>query len=218
MTTLNDWSLSFLQEWEFFERKLFDLGKDFGKNRDLDWHPSSNILTLVMVHKPVIVKEEPWILKLVVIEFLIRINPLLLHFFIFVALIEPSRFNSMFHPASHTQPTKLVFAQLTSHMVTSLILFNWPLAFRAFLSASFNPPFRFTHTWVLLFPFVCYFTWTRFMFFIATCKAKRTSTLTNSFSFPLVLRLNTKLTTWERTPFHIFVIICKGTTSKFLVS
>jgi len=63
----------------------------------------------------------------------------LLQFFVFVALVIATCLLTMLLPVSEAKPAKLMRAELASHMIATLVLFNWFFTLRALFRVGHDP-------------------------------------------------------------------------------
>ena len=106
------------------------------------------------------------------INLLLKTRVVFLHLFKFVALVISSCRWSMLAPFTHANPTKVVFTELASHVVTTLIFFNRSFTAWTWFCVCHNP--RYVLTFCLAFdvPFLCCLTITRLVRTFIACKAE----------------------------------------------
>jgi len=150
---------------------------------------------------------------------------LLLEVRIFLHLVELVAFIistcgwPMLWPLSEADPTEIVLAQLTSHMVTACTFFNRSLAARTRLRISHNPGDILTLCLPFFNPFLRCFTIARLMWTLLTWKAEGHTTNTGDFicgsvHFPFEAVFTSSF--W--TPFDHWIIVSKRLAEPFPVS
>jgi len=85
----------------------------------------------------------------------------LLHFFILVALVVPSRLLAMLLPVPEAEPAKLVAAEPTVHVIAPLVLLNGFPALGTLLGVRHYPSYVFTLIRVFSLPIYCLITGAR---------------------------------------------------------
>jgi len=109
-------------------------------------------------------------------------------------------------PISKTEPAKFIptSTMFTSHIITSLILFNWSLAFWAIFCVNKKPLCCSSTPLISLLPLSCKITCARLMIFLATLKAEDPSTRAFNCICSYGLYFNTIVTIWSWAPSHRF--------------
>ena len=139
------------------------------------------------------------------------------HFFIgvfqvsiYITIIITTCLWAVLCPVSKAQPTKAIITFSTSHVHTTLVLFNISIAFWTRFTISLYPSQVFRIILFLFVPKSNLFTWCWLVLFLSTFKAKACATITlHCILVSKVWSFNnvTALDVW--TPLDIFVVICK---------
>lgn len=121
----------------------------------------------------------------------------------------------MLLPGAEAHPAKVCTANFALHMITTLILFNGPLAFwiRTHFGISDDPRQVLTLTRILQLPLLIHFAVCRPVLFLATLEAKTISALAINNMLRVVFRnsLRCEVTLLRvGTPLDILVVVSKG--------
>ena len=115
------------------------------------------------------------------VNLLLKIRVFFLHLFKFVTLVIASCRWSMLTPFTHANPTKVVFTELASHMVTALIFFDRSFTAWTWFCVCHDPCYVFTLCLAFDVPFLCCFTVARLMGTFVACKAEVDATYAMHF-------------------------------------
>lgn len=173
-----------------------------------------------MINIPLKVKHilRQLILRILLLLFLRPNIPRLLHLLILITVIVPTRALPMLLPISQTQPTKLMPTQLTSHMVTSLVLFNRLLTLGAALRIGQDPVNVLTFIRIFYPPGMSLLTGARLMRLVSALEAVPVAALAQNVRNTHILVLHAVVAPLKGTPSHILVIVSKGLTRPLSVS
>jgi len=105
---------------------------------------------------------------------------LFLQDFIFVAIVVAACFLSVFLPRTQAHPTETMRADSALHVVATLVLFNWFLAFGTVFGVGHDPGDVFRLSAVLQHPFLAIVTRSRSVGFFTAFPTKRISAFANN--------------------------------------
>lgn len=140
-----------------------------------------------------------------------------LEFLILIAVIVASRLLAVLRPLAHTQPAKLISAQLASHVITALVFFYWFATRRALLGVGHDPSDILALVRVFEGPIFSLLAVTWPMRLIATLEAKAVAALATHLRHSIVLVLYAVIAVLERTPPHILVIVSERFAKPLLI-
>jgi hypothetical protein len=121
-------------------------------------------------------------------------------------------------PVSEAKPAKLMRAELASHMIATLVLFNWFFTLRALFRVGHDPGNVLAFIRIFSLPLNSCFATARTVWFLTALETERVSTLTLNITDTIILVLDTIVAPWVWAPSHALIIIRVWFTEPFIIS